>query len=213
VAACPWQAPWLAGTPITGVLAMGGGLDRRRRLVRDTEPVVTGLLAVGDAWGCTNPSAGRGLSLGMAGAQQLRHAVREHLADPTDLAAAYDERSERVVGPLFDHQIATDRVRVAQMHAEAVGDPVGPGDAPMARLGAAMATDPDAFRGFLQIVQCLADPAEVLARPAVRAAVDALGPVPPARVPGPDRAGLLELVGDAPALPVPRPPERAGVAS
>lgn len=213
VAACPWQAPWLAGTPITDVLAMGGGLDRRRRLVRGDRPVVTGLLPVGDAWGCTNPSAGRGMSLGIVGAQQLRHAVREHLGDPVALASAYDERAERVVGPLFDTQIATDRVRVAEMHAEAVGDPVGVSDAPTARLGAAMATDPDAFRGFLEIVQCLATPGEVLARPAVRAAVDALGPVPPPRVPGPDRAGLLELVGDAPALPVPRPPERVEVAS
>jgi len=49
---------------------------------------VTGFAAVGDAWACTNPSAGRGLSLGLVHAQELRNAVREHLDDPAAFAAA-----------------------------------------------------------------------------------------------------------------------------
>jgi hypothetical protein len=62
VAACPVQAPWLDGRPITDVLPMAGAVDRYRRFVVDDRPVVTGFAAVGDAWACTNPSAGRGLS-------------------------------------------------------------------------------------------------------------------------------------------------------
>ena len=58
VRACPLQAHWLDGEPITRVLAMGGILDRYRRFVVDGNPVVTGYAAVGDAWACTNPSAG-----------------------------------------------------------------------------------------------------------------------------------------------------------
>jgi flavin-dependent dehydrogenase len=43
---------------------MAGILDRYRRFVVDGAPVVTGYAAVGDAWACTNPSAGRGISVG-----------------------------------------------------------------------------------------------------------------------------------------------------
>ena len=36
----------------------------------------TGFAAVGDAWACTNPSAGRGLSVGIVHAQLLRKTAR-----------------------------------------------------------------------------------------------------------------------------------------
>jgi 2-polyprenyl-6-methoxyphenol hydroxylase-like FAD-dependent oxidoreductase len=39
--------------------------DRHRRHVVDGEPVITGLAALGDAWACTNPSLGRGASIGL----------------------------------------------------------------------------------------------------------------------------------------------------
>jgi 2-polyprenyl-6-methoxyphenol hydroxylase-like FAD-dependent oxidoreductase len=58
VRACPVQAHWLDGEPITGIIPMAGGLDRYRRFVADGSPVVTGFAAVGDAWACTNPVGG-----------------------------------------------------------------------------------------------------------------------------------------------------------
>ena len=58
VAACPMQAHWLDGEPVTPILPMAGILDRYRRFVVEDQPVVTGFAAVGDAWACTNPSAG-----------------------------------------------------------------------------------------------------------------------------------------------------------
>ena len=60
VALSPLQAPWLDGHVITPVLPMSGNVDRYRRFLVDDKPVVTGLVAVADAWACTNPSAGRG---------------------------------------------------------------------------------------------------------------------------------------------------------
>ncbi|MFC5139894.1 FAD-dependent oxidoreductase [Actinomycetospora rhizophila] len=216
VAACPWQAPWLAGEPITGILPMGGGLDRRTRLVRAGRPVVTGLVAIGDAWCATNPSAGRGISIGFVHAQQLRHVVRAHLGDPGALAEAFDQRTEGVVAPLVEVQTRADRVRVAEMRAEIAGAPVPPSDDAVMRLAAAAASDADALRGVLEIVHCLALPEEVLARPEVRAAVDTVGPVLPRRVPGPDRAELLGLLAEHPGLaqvPAPRSPQRVEVAS
>ncbi|HEX2297404.1 MAG TPA: FAD-dependent oxidoreductase, partial [Pseudonocardiaceae bacterium] len=59
VGACPLQAHWLAAEPITDVVVMAGILDRYRRYVVDGCPVSTGVVAVGDAWACTNPSATR----------------------------------------------------------------------------------------------------------------------------------------------------------
>src|SRR5204862_7701494 len=82
LSSCPLHAHWLDGEPISDVLPMGGVLDRYRRFVVEGRPIVTGYAAVGDAWACTNPSAGRGISVGMIHAQLLRRAAREHLDDP-----------------------------------------------------------------------------------------------------------------------------------
>src|SRR4029077_4851650 len=62
--ACPFQAHWLHGAAITHIEAMSGVLDRYRRFVVDGAPVVTGFLAVADAWASTNPTAGRGVTVG-----------------------------------------------------------------------------------------------------------------------------------------------------
>ncbi len=82
VAACPLHAHWLEGEPITGVLAMGGIVDCYRRLIVDGHPVATGVAPVADAWACTNPSQGRGISLGLVHGQHLRDVVRTHSMIP-----------------------------------------------------------------------------------------------------------------------------------
>jgi len=83
VSACPLHAQWLEGEPITGVLPMSGVVDRYRRFVVDGTPVATGFVAVADAWACTNPSAGRGLTVGLLHARRLRDVVRDAVDDQT----------------------------------------------------------------------------------------------------------------------------------
>jgi 2-polyprenyl-6-methoxyphenol hydroxylase-like FAD-dependent oxidoreductase len=195
VSACPAQAHWLGGTPITGVLAMAGGIDRLRRFVLDGRPVVTGFAAVGDAWACTNPSAGRGLSIGIVHAQVLRRLVREHLDDPAKFAAEWNVRTDRDVAPFVHNQLAADTARIAEMDAIRNGRPLPPADSPMARLVIAAGTDPDAFRALLETVLCTALPREVLARPGMLERIDrACADAPPRPAPGPDRRRLLELL-------------------
>jgi 2-polyprenyl-6-methoxyphenol hydroxylase-like FAD-dependent oxidoreductase len=63
LAACPLHAHWLDGEPITGMISMGGIVDRYRRLLYGASPVATGVALAGDAWACTNPSQGRGMTL------------------------------------------------------------------------------------------------------------------------------------------------------
>jgi 2-polyprenyl-6-methoxyphenol hydroxylase-like FAD-dependent oxidoreductase len=194
VAACPRQAHWLDGRPITDVLPMAGVLDCYRRLIVDGRPVVTGFVAVGDAWACTNPSAGRGLSVGLAQAQLLRWAVAGHLDQPATLARVYDERTEAVVTPFYWSQIKADRIRAAEMDALRRGVPPAPPDPLMTRFQSAAMYDADVYRGLLEIVTCLALPREVLTRPAVQEGMQRYGDEPPLPSPGPDRAGLLDLL-------------------
>jgi 2-polyprenyl-6-methoxyphenol hydroxylase-like FAD-dependent oxidoreductase len=194
VGACPRQAHWLDGEPITGVLAMAGVLDRYRRLVVDGVPVVTGFVAVGDAWACTNPSAGRGISVGAVHAQLLRATVRASLDDPVELSRAFDEVTEREVAPFYRNQLAADRARIAEMDALRAGREPPPPDPVLAGLLAAAVYDADVFRGLLETVTCLALPGEVLARPGMAERVAAHAGEPPPVTPGPDRARLLELL-------------------
>lgn len=111
------HAHWVDGTPLSGVLAMAGVLDRYQRFVIDARPVATGFVAGGDAWACTNPSAGRGMTMGLLHARLLRDAVRRHIGDPVALAIAFDEATEQALTPPYRDQITEDRTRLAEMDA------------------------------------------------------------------------------------------------
>ena len=182
VSACPFQAHWLDGKPITPILLMAGVLDRYRRFVVDGRPVVTGFAAVGDAWACTNPSAGRGLSVGLLHAQVLRDVARRHINDPEGFARDYDAETERQVGPFYRNQIAADRVRIAEMNALDEGLPVPPTKPNKTRLLVAALQDAVVFRGMLEIAMCVALPQDVVVRPHVAAKLAELDgqPLPPA---------------------------------
>ncbi len=195
VRACPVHAHWLDGEPITGVLTTAGVVDRYRRMVVDGRPVATGIVAVGDAWACTNPSAGRGMTVGLIHAQCLRNVVRAHIGDPDALALAMDEATEAQVTPFYRAQITADRARFAEMDALRRGhEPPAPDPRAAAVAGAVM-RDADVFRAMLEAAMCLARPDEVFARPDVMAKVDAVGRTRVWKIPGPDRRALLELVG------------------
>jgi len=194
VQACPLHARWVRGDPITDVLTMAGKLDRYRRFVVDGEPVATGVVAVGDAWACTNPSAGRGITVGLMHARCLRDVVRSHVEDPEGMVRVWDRETEARVAPFYWTQIAADRVRIAEMDALRRGDEPAPRDPDELAVAAATVLDPQVFRGVLEIALCLALPAEVFARPGFMERVRAVGTVRPMTIPGPDRGALLELL-------------------
>ena len=174
VSACPRQAHWLDGEPITSVLLMAGVIDRYRRFVVDGQPVITGYAAVGDAWACTNPSAGRGLSVGLLHAQVLRDVARRHVNDPVAFCLEYDAETERRVGPFYRNQIAADRARIAEMNALEAGLPMPAPNPVMAKLLLASSEDADVLRGMIEIALCVALPQEVMARPRIAAKLAAM---------------------------------------
>jgi 2-polyprenyl-6-methoxyphenol hydroxylase-like FAD-dependent oxidoreductase len=194
VGAHPLQAHWLDGEPITDVLPMAGVLDRYHRFAHDGRPLATGVVAVGDAWASTNPSAGRGISVGLMHAQLLRSVVREHLADPAALAARWDEATEQVVTPHYRHQLAADRARIAEIDALRVGTPPPPGDPTTNAFLVAAGKDAEVFRAMVETMTCLALPHEVMARPGIAARVAELGRGEPGRLPAPSREQLLGLL-------------------
>jgi 2-polyprenyl-6-methoxyphenol hydroxylase-like FAD-dependent oxidoreductase len=194
VRGCPLQAHWVDGEPITEVLAMAGVLDRYRRFTVDGTPIATGYAAVGDAWACTNPSAGRGISVGLMHAQALRDVVAEQLADPVAFAHAWDEATEARVTPYYRAQLAMDQARIAQMDAERTGQPAPPGDPTFTRLLVAAGKDGEMFRAMIELMTGMTPATEVLTRPTVAAKLVDLGDGVPSRLPGPDRAQLLELI-------------------
>ena len=107
-------------------------------------------LSLGDAWACTNPSMGRGMSLGIVHAGILRRVVREHGDRPADLVSAFAAETERELLPWYESTVLVDRERMAQIIALRNGEAPAVSDHPFARVGRALAPamsrDPDVFR-------------------------------------------------------------------
>jgi 2-polyprenyl-6-methoxyphenol hydroxylase-like FAD-dependent oxidoreductase len=194
IGACPAQAHWLDGKPITDVLPMAGVIDRYRRYWADEQPLVTGFVAVGDAWASTNPSGGRGISVGLVHAQALRQVVRAHLDNPAALAAAFDAATASKAEPYYRRQLAFDELRLAEMKALREGLAPPPPDPFLTKLEVASMQDPDVFRARVEMMTCLDVPANVLARPGLMERIEELGDGEPFRLPGPDRTQLLALL-------------------
>jgi hypothetical protein len=188
------QQHWLDGEPISDVLTMAGIMDRHRRFVVDDRPVATGVCAVGDAWACTNPSAGRGISVGLVHAQRLRDATRTSLHDPEALVRAFDELTVRDVAPFFHNQIAADRARIAEMDALRAGEDPPPPNPVMQKVWAAVPHDSEVFRGMMETLMCLSFPQDVFARPGFMERVEAQSDKPRFVAPGPSREELLALL-------------------
>jgi len=195
----PTAAHWGEGEPLTGVQVIAAIEDRHRRLVRDGRPAVTGLAALGDAWACTNPSLGRGASIGLLHACALRDLLREAApAEPERLACRFDEVTQATVGPLYRSTLEFDRHRLAEINGEITGEPYRPADPTWAvtkALYTAAARDPDVLRAYTAVAAMLALPRQALAAPGLVEHVMTLGAGGPRYpAPGPGRAELLDAL-------------------
>ncbi|HTP19716.1 MAG TPA: NAD(P)/FAD-dependent oxidoreductase [Solirubrobacteraceae bacterium] len=204
VRACPLHAHWLEGEPISDMVALGGILDRYRRLIVDGKPMATGVALLGDASTCTNPSLGRGMTLGLLHALRLAETVHAHLDDPDDFAEAWDAVTEAELTPWYRETVEEDRARLNEMEALRHGLQAAPepGSMPWLQgaLLAAVPQDPDAFRAFLANRCCLSLNREIFEDTGLMERVFDLArgsERPP--LAGPDRDQLLALIDSAPA--------------
>ena len=176
---------------------MAGIEDRQRQFVLDSVPVVTGLVAVGDAWACTNPSLGRGASIGAMHARVLRDVVaKEGTSDPDSLVLRFGAETAAVVSPYVDSTLSFDRHRLAEIESDIAGVPYETADPAWAMTRAMWAgarEDPVLARAVSVIGSVLATPQELLADPAlVERVIRHLGRSHYA--PGAGRAELLAAV-------------------
>ncbi len=200
VAACPLHAHWLEGEPMSDLMAMGGVIDRYRRPLRDGQPLLTGIALLGDAWSCTNPSLGRGISLGLLHAKCLREVVNSHLDDPLEFALAWDATTEAKLTPWYRETVEEDRHRLREIDALRDGlelpQPSDPSSTLRGALLTAMMHDPDLFRSFLESRGCFTPLSETFARAGVPERIlELAGEHERVSLPGPGREELLQLLG------------------
>jgi 2-polyprenyl-6-methoxyphenol hydroxylase-like FAD-dependent oxidoreductase len=195
----PLAAHWIEGEPIEdGIVSISKIEDRRRRFVVDGSPVATGILAVGDSWACTNPSLGRGASLGVLHAVALRDLLRaDSAADPLDLVERWDAVTEAQLRPWYDATLFVDRHRLREIEAFIAGEPYEPDDARWElekSLQAASGKDPACLRAVLAIASCLELPDVALSGGVAERALSLGGDWREEPSLGPNREELLSLL-------------------
>ncbi len=202
VKALPLAAHWLDGSPLDDrVMSMSKIEDRHRGFAGPTGgPLATGVVAVADSWACTNPSLGRGASIGAIHAQALRDLLRSDQIDaPLEFAAAWNEVTAKTVEPWYRSTLFYDRHRLGEVHAAIAGEPYDPGDPKWTlnkALDAASGRDGDCLRATLSVASVMRTPDELFAEPGFLDKVNEFGG-DHAEAPGfgPDREQLLAIVG------------------
>ena len=87
---------------------MAGLINRLRVLVDDGQPIVHGMLPIGDAYVCTNPLYGRGCSTALWGAQLLSEAIAAHPDDAAATAVAYFGAVDEQIVPWYRASVNQD---------------------------------------------------------------------------------------------------------
>ena len=173
--------------------------DRYRGFVVDGQPVATGVVPLADSWACSNPAAGRGVSIGLLHAVTLRDELRAvGLADPAAFAAAFHAATAERVEPWYRATLTSDRHRLGEVEAGlrgAVYDSPDPAYQLEKAMDAAFGRDPECLRANMDIRFVLRTPEEVFAAPGLRDKTLHLGSDWRDRRPyGPSREDLLALV-------------------
>jgi 2-polyprenyl-6-methoxyphenol hydroxylase-like FAD-dependent oxidoreductase len=199
VRSIPLVAHWVDGEALDESPAVMAKIeDRRRRFCIDKAPVATGVLALSDSWACTNPSLGRGMSIGLMHGVALRDMLRDGLDSPEAMALRWDEITEEQLAPWYETTLAYDRHRLSEIEAIAEGTQYETDD-PAWELSKAMefaaSRDPDVLRDFLAVVGLGTLDRDLFARPGVAEQIlNAGGGWRDEPSAGPDRDELLAVI-------------------
>ncbi len=198
LASYPLAAHWLDGEPISDLAVMAAIEDRHRSYVVDGVPVVTGLAPVGDAWACTNPSFGRGATIGLLHALALRDELRRSSPDDAlGFAHAWNDTTGEAVEPFFRDVLDVDHHRLAEIDVQVAGGAYETDDHEWRlqhALTAGIAQDPDLLRALLDVMTLSETKDAVFARPGLaERAFELGGGGERFRFPGPSRDELLAL--------------------
>jgi 2-polyprenyl-6-methoxyphenol hydroxylase-like FAD-dependent oxidoreductase len=188
------------GEPITEPLQLARINNCHRSLVDDAGPCVGGFVLLGDSADHTNPTLGRGISLGLAQAQFLAETADAAVKDPLGHAARFERWTNETTGAWFRQQVASDAAYLHALDASLAGKTPPPASPELRfrrALFALAEEDPDAAVAAARDYHVLAPPGAARAVPLVAARVRAYlesSPAPPAPQ-GPTRRGFEALVG------------------
>jgi hypothetical protein len=200
VRSLPLHAHWVEGEAITDVISMASTANTTRQFVVDGRPCATGLVPVGDAWGFTNPSIGRGITLGLKHAVAVTDSISGIVDRPAAMANSWDEVTQMQAAPWHDATVAFDRLRGPEVEAHRLGrpDPHDPEDPNVAGARAfytASHHDARVLAWFSEVRSCYSLPMDVLTRPGVfERVIEVALANPPYSTPGPDRSQLEALL-------------------
>lgn len=189
-----WLEPGVS-EPRSTVLRWPGCENRFRRFVVEGEPVVLGLIGVGDSVCVTNPTYTRGMSLAARHAIAIADLVgAEGRGDLRRLAIRADELAESLLRPWFEDSVAQDRVRTA-LWSGASSAPTPRGAITLQQIAAASRHDDDVWHALARRTGMLEEPSAIFARTdvldRVRSVLARDLPPPP---PGPSRDDLLRAI-------------------
>jgi len=181
-------------TPLGPVNAMGTLNNSIRRFVIEGRPVISGLVPIGDTLSHTNPTLGRGMSLG------LDHAFKAARIPWRDLPAfegALDYHNQ--VDPMAEASYA-DAIAVESVNRRVFTGESGARDEPRALLlraaRLAPAWDQDLFRANLRNLGLLEPPGWIEGEPWISRARALLESHPDAHLNGPDLERMLAILED-----------------
>jgi 2-polyprenyl-6-methoxyphenol hydroxylase-like FAD-dependent oxidoreductase len=167
----PLTAHWIDAEPLEDrIISMSKIEDRIRDFAPGGEPVATGVVAVADSWSCTNPSLGRGATIGLMHAVALRDLLRQP-EEPWQLATGWDRLTRDVVEPWYRTTKAYDSHRLREIEALMDGHPYETDDEFWNLnhgLEASALLDGDNIRAVLDMGMALRRPDEVLADSGLR---------------------------------------------
>jgi 2-polyprenyl-6-methoxyphenol hydroxylase-like FAD-dependent oxidoreductase len=160
--------PVAVGRPLNDPSVMAGQRNLVRRAVREGRPVATGVLLAGDAAATSNPSYGRGVSLGLVSAALVRDALAH--TDPGDQVLALDAAVEREVAPFVRNAADVDTRTRARWRAALYGEPAPPRPERVLweDLFAGAMRERDLFDALVRGANLLRTPDEILATEAGR---------------------------------------------
>jgi 2-polyprenyl-6-methoxyphenol hydroxylase-like FAD-dependent oxidoreductase len=116
----PGMTQWLEqAQPITDVLPMGRLRNTLKHALIDEVPVVTGLVAIGDARSHTNPTFAFGASLALSQAVALGSTV-DTAADPNDLIISFERLVDQDATERFQAVSAEDHDRYRAWSGEPI---------------------------------------------------------------------------------------------
>ena len=196
-AAIPGLAAWTDGAvaePVGSVFPGGSLLNHYRgQRLEDGRPVLSGLVAVGDAVATTTPNFGRGVTLAFMQAERLLAAVDEHGTDLDTVRDVFDAWCTEAIAPWVRDHVDMDTAKAARWGGADV-DLTRP--LPSDRVLAAAQQDPEIARNLPPYLSMVAGPTSLdVLQPAARRVYESGWR--PALAEGPTRDELARIVSSA----------------